>query len=153
MKMKSYFGSVHIAIEHYTEAQSVEKIVAVHRVSSCVTWLSCSVACGVLVPWPGTELTSPALQGKFLTTGLGKFFDPTFKIHPESSPFLLLPLPPITLPSGQCHPPGFIMASNWPLWFHLLEGETPWMGSQGSFGLDYGKEPAVQRSEHRILNT
>ena len=25
--------------------------------------------CGVLVPWPGVEPTSPALQGRFLTTG------------------------------------------------------------------------------------
>ena len=36
MKRKSYFGSVPIAIEHYTEAQSVEKIVAVHRVSKYI---------------------------------------------------------------------------------------------------------------------
>ena len=33
----------------------------------------CSMACGVLVPRVGIELTSPALQGGFLTTGpLGK---------------------------------------------------------------------------------
>ena len=35
--------------------------------------LSCSVACGILVPQPGIEPMSPALQGGFLTTGpLGK---------------------------------------------------------------------------------
>ena len=31
--------------------------------------LSCSVACGILVPRPGIELMSPALEGRFLTTG------------------------------------------------------------------------------------
>ena len=30
--------------------------------------LNCSQACGVLVPWSGTEPMSPALQGRFLTT-------------------------------------------------------------------------------------
>ena len=32
-------------------------------------WLSCSEACGILVPWPGIKPASPALQGRFLTTG------------------------------------------------------------------------------------
>ena len=37
----------------------------------------CAVACGTLVPKPGIEPASPALQGGFLTTGpQGKF--PTF---------------------------------------------------------------------------
>ena len=51
---------------------------------SCSTWdlllrhagsvvmlygLSCPVACEILVPQPGVELTFPALQGRFLTTG------------------------------------------------------------------------------------
>ena len=31
--------------------------------------LSCSTACGILVPRPGITPTSPALQGRFLTTG------------------------------------------------------------------------------------
>ena len=31
--------------------------------------LSCSAACGILVPRPGIKPTSPALQGRFLTTG------------------------------------------------------------------------------------
>ena len=30
---------------------------------------SCSVACGILVPWPGLEPQTPALQGGFSTTG------------------------------------------------------------------------------------
>ena len=38
------------------------RLVAEHR-------LSCSAACGILVPLPGTEPTSPALQGRCLTTG------------------------------------------------------------------------------------
>ena len=53
-----------------------------HRLSSCDTGspehtgsvfgaqgFSCSVACGILVPWPGIEPASCAMQGKFLTTG------------------------------------------------------------------------------------
>ena len=31
--------------------------------------LSCPVACGILVPGPGIEPVSPALEGRFLTTG------------------------------------------------------------------------------------
>ena len=34
-----------------------------------VCGLSCSTAYGILVPWPGIEPSSPALQGGFLTTG------------------------------------------------------------------------------------
>ena len=37
-------------------------LLAAHR-------LSCSMACGILVPWPGTEPMSPALPGRLLTTG------------------------------------------------------------------------------------
>ena len=36
---------------------------------SCVMQLSCPVACGVLVPQPGLEPTSPTLDGRFFTTG------------------------------------------------------------------------------------
>ena len=38
-------------------------VVAPHR-------LSCPEACGILIPGPGIEPVSPALQGGFLTTGL-----------------------------------------------------------------------------------
>ena len=31
--------------------------------------LSFPMACGILVPWPGIELMSPALQGRFSATG------------------------------------------------------------------------------------
>ena len=31
--------------------------------------LSCSMACDILVPWPRIKSTSPALRGRFLTTG------------------------------------------------------------------------------------
>ena len=31
--------------------------------------LSCSMACGILVPQSGIKPTTPALEGKFLTTG------------------------------------------------------------------------------------
>ena len=39
--------------------------------------LSCSLAHGTLVPWPGTRLESPALEDGFLTTG------PPGKLPPE----------------------------------------------------------------------
>ena len=32
-------------------------------------WLSCPAACGILVPWPGIEPASFAMEGGFLTTG------------------------------------------------------------------------------------
>ena len=35
---------------------------------SVVTALSCSAACGILVPQPSIKPMSPALQGGFLTT-------------------------------------------------------------------------------------
>ena len=34
-----------------------------------VRGLSCPLACGILVPWPGMEPTPPALEGGLLTTG------------------------------------------------------------------------------------
>ena len=38
--------------------------------------LSCPAACGILVPRPGIEPTSPALEGRFFTTGpAGKSLD------------------------------------------------------------------------------
>ena len=52
------------------------------RLSSCDAWalkhvgsvvavhgLSCPAACGILVPRPGIKPPSPALEGRFLTTG------------------------------------------------------------------------------------
>ena len=39
------------------------------HVGSFVAVLSCSVACGIFVPPPGIEPMSPALKGRFLTTG------------------------------------------------------------------------------------
>ena len=32
-------------------------------------WFFGREACGILAPWPGTEPTLPALEGKVLTTG------------------------------------------------------------------------------------
>ena len=51
--------------------------------------LSCSVACGILVPRPGTELMSPVLAGIFLTTGPpGKSPPIMFWLYPDSGSFL-----------------------------------------------------------------
>ena len=44
--------------------------------------LCCSIACGILVPLPGIEPTSPALQGRFLITGPpGKSWPMTIKMR------------------------------------------------------------------------
>ena len=44
--------------------------VAAHGLlSGLVRWPSCPAACGILVPWPGIKPSSPALEGRFLTTG------------------------------------------------------------------------------------
>ena len=54
-----------------------------HGTGSAVTvlGLSCSAACGILVPHPRIKLMSPALQGRFLTTGPpGKSLHMTFSI-------------------------------------------------------------------------
>ena len=66
-------------------AQAPERagsVVAARGLSSCGTWtpehagsvvavhrLSCPTACGILVPRPGIEHASPALEGGFFTTG------------------------------------------------------------------------------------
>ena len=42
--------------------ECVDSVVEAHR-------LSCPVACGILIPGPGIEPMSPALAGRFLTTG------------------------------------------------------------------------------------
>jgi len=50
-------------------------LVVVYGLSSCgAGGLSCPKPCGILVPRPGVEPMSPALEGRFLTTGPpGKF--------------------------------------------------------------------------------
>ena len=47
----------------------VKTFIAVCGLSSCGP-VTCSTACGILIPRPGIEPTSPALQDRFLTTGL-----------------------------------------------------------------------------------
>ena len=60
----------------------MDSLVVSHGLSSCCTWalelegsvvvicgLSCSAVCGTLFPYPGIKPVSPALQGRFLTTG------------------------------------------------------------------------------------
>ena len=42
--------------------QGAGSVAAAHR-------LTCSTMCGVSLPGPGTELISPALAGRFFTTG------------------------------------------------------------------------------------
>ena len=60
--------------------------------------LSCLAACGILVPWPGIEPVSPALEGGILTTGpTGK--SPSFYIWLV---FISLESSPNSLPVGWC---------------------------------------------------
>ena len=55
--------------------------------SLVVHMLSCSDTCGVLVPQPGIEPTSPALQGGLLATGPpGESPEIIFLMHPIPSP-------------------------------------------------------------------
>jgi len=59
-----------------------------HTVSVVATLrLSCSIACEILVPWPGIEPVTAALQGGFLTTGPPRkspeplFYEPQAERH------------------------------------------------------------------------
>ena len=57
-------GCIRSQLQHMGSLlQCTDSLVGTHR-------LSCPVACGILVPQPGIEPKSPALQGRFLTTGL-----------------------------------------------------------------------------------
>ena len=56
-----------------------DSLVVVPGLSSVALRLSCFVPCRILVPQPGLEPMSPALQGGFLTTGPpGKSLRQTF---------------------------------------------------------------------------
>ena len=46
-----------------------DSLVVAWGLSSYGVLLSCSKACGILVPQPGFEHVSPVLQGRFLTSG------------------------------------------------------------------------------------
>ena len=70
-----YMGSVVCGTQALVEAHEL-------IVVACACGLSCPVACGILVPWPGIEPTSPALDGRFFTTGPpGKSQDSILKLH------------------------------------------------------------------------
>ena len=46
------------------------KFIWVHQALVVTEGLSCPMACGILLPRAGTEPVSPALGGRFFTTGL-----------------------------------------------------------------------------------
>ena len=72
----------------------MRSLVVAHR-------LSCPLACGILVPWPGTEPKTPALHSKFLTTGpSGMSPGPRFNPKDSTSTFPGTPssLLPASLP-------------------------------------------------------
>ena len=58
----SYSLAPSLVAEHGLKSTRASVVVALR--------LSCSAACGILVPRPRLEPTSPALQGGFLITGL-----------------------------------------------------------------------------------
>ena len=56
--------------------------------SSYSAWLSCpAVACGILVPPPGIEPESLALEGRFLTWTTTEVPSPLFALHSSASSF------------------------------------------------------------------
>ena len=71
------------------------------RSLAVATDFSCPLACGILVPWPGTEPESPASHGEFLTTRpSGMSSGPWFNPKDSTSTFPRTPcsLLPATLP-------------------------------------------------------
>ena len=54
---------VHFRVQGQTESLQRSGSLAV------APGLSCPIACGILVPWPGIKPVFPALKGRFLTTG------------------------------------------------------------------------------------
>ena len=63
--------------------------------------LICPAACGILVPWPGIEPASPALEGRFLATGPpGKSLH-WLLIALQSPLFILSLFPPMTQGWGE----------------------------------------------------
>ena len=74
--LKKNFFYIFSDLLHWVLVLSYESFVAAHRFSSCdassvvvTRGISCSSTCGILVPQPGIKPVSPALQGRFLTTG------------------------------------------------------------------------------------
>ena len=77
------FGCVGSQLQHAgSSLHHGGSFIVMHGLSKCGAWalehsgsltaghrLSCPEACGILVPQPGIQPTSPALQGRFLTSG------------------------------------------------------------------------------------
>ena len=79
--LPSLFGCIGSSLQHRgTWLHHTESFVLALGLSSLVHKLNCSKACRILVPGPGIKPASPALRGRFLTTGLpGKSQDRAFK--------------------------------------------------------------------------
>ena len=58
----------HWTSREFSNTDSILFLLAVLSLHS-VPGLSCPMACGSLVPWPGVKLAFPPLEGRFLTTG------------------------------------------------------------------------------------
>ena len=73
--LPQYFLPFSFSWLHWVFVAHGLSLVVVHR-------LSCPMACGTLVPQPGMEPVSSALEGGFLTTGPpGKSLYNTFRLH------------------------------------------------------------------------
>ena len=68
MTRNQYFISFHYLISFIFGCTGSSLLCAVFSLVA-MQGLSFPVACGILIPRPGIELTSPALEGGFLTTG------------------------------------------------------------------------------------
>ena len=89
-------------------------VVAAHR-------LSCSAACGILVPWPGIKPMSSALQGWFLTIGpSGKSLDSILKSRD------------ITLPTKVCLVKAMHFSSSH-VWLWELDCNESWVPKNWCF--------------------
>ena len=77
--IRSYLWHTGSSLHHERSFVYTDSLVVVPGFSSMALRLSCFMPCRILVPQPGLEPMSPALQGGFLTTGPpGKSLRQTF---------------------------------------------------------------------------
>ena len=71
-------------ILHFTALKNTYLFIWLHWVFVSACGLSCPEACGILIPQPGIEPASPALEGRFLTTGPTRKFLTAFYFFSSS---------------------------------------------------------------------
>ena len=121
-------------------------VVAAHK-------LSCPEASGISVPWPGIKPMSPALLGRFLTTGPpGKSLSHYFKsLSMQHCSFCsVFQLCPTLCDSTGCSMPGFPVLHYLP---EFAQTHVHWIGdvTQSSHLLLSPSPPAFNISQHQGL--